>query len=57
MGELSFSITLSEEHKITADTKVTTATSKGCSDEPGAERKRSVPRVTGPAARRANPAF
>ena len=36
MGELSFSITLSEEHKITADTKVTTATSKGCSDEPGA---------------------
>ena len=43
LGQLNSSITLSEELKITADKKVTTATNKG----------RCEPRVTGPAARRA----
>ncbi len=47
LGQLNSSITLSEELKITADKKVTTAKSKGFSDVPRADAKRSDPRVLG----------
>ena len=37
---------INEEHKITVDKIAITVTSKGCSDEFRAERKRSEPRVS-----------
>ena len=65
-GKLSLSIASKVEHKITADLKLTTATNKGGSDVPRAERREAIPelrdrrlagrsdtRVKGPAARRA----